>query len=190
MRNARALAWLLNWYRQSELEGALLLGRMVRVTDDPYVIAELTRHAADEARHAWLWQRAIAELGLASVRILRSYQSFYVTEGAMPQRLAEVLALTHVFERRVDIEFTEQIREGDFPEPAVRTFKALLHDEQRHLSWIAEWLASQTGAPPLVARFSEIDRRVSTGLRPFREHLWDVPGLGEELEEAHVLTAH
>ena len=35
MRDRRALAWLLNWYRQSELEGALLLGRMVRYADDP-----------------------------------------------------------------------------------------------------------------------------------------------------------
>jgi hypothetical protein len=190
MRNVRALAWLLNWYRQSELEGALLLGRMVRLTDDPCLIAELTRHAADEARHAWLWQRAIAALGLPSVRILRSYQSFYVTEGVMPQRLTEVLALTHVFERRVDIEFAEQVRDRDFPEPAVRTFKALLHDEQRHLSWIAEWLARQADAPPLIERYSEIDRRVSTSLRPFRERLWDVPGLGEELKEAYVLAAH
>jgi rubrerythrin len=188
MHDSKALAWLLNWYRQSELDGALLLGRMVRVSDDPYVIAELTRHAADEARHAWLWQRAIAQLGLPSVRILRSYQSFYSAEGVMPQRLGEVLALTHVFERRVDVEFAEQVRDGDFPEPAVRTFKALLHDEQRHLSWIAQWLAEHADCGPLVDRYSEIDRTVAARLRPFRDRLWDVPGLGEELKEAYVLT--
>jgi rubrerythrin len=188
MRNARALAWLLNWYRQSELEGALLLGRMVRVADDPYLIAELTRHAADEARHAWLWQRTITQLGLPSVRILRSYQSFYVAEGVMPQRIGEVLALTHVFERRVDLEFAEQLRSGDFAEPVLRTFKALLHDEQRHLSWVAQWLARQPNVLPTVERYSDIDRTVSTRLRPFRDRLWDVPGLGEEPKEAYVLT--
>jgi hypothetical protein len=188
MRNSRALAWLLNWYRQSELEGALVLGRMVRVADDPYVIAELTRHAADEARHAWLWQRTIAQLGLPSVRILQSYQSFYGGEGAVPQRLEEVMALTHVFERRVDIEFAEQIRSGDFPEPALRTFTALLHDEQRHLGWIGNWLADHQDLNPLVNWYTEVDRVVATRLRPFRDRLWEVPGLGEELEEAYVLT--
>jgi hypothetical protein len=190
MRDERGLAWLLNWYRQSELEGALLLGRMVRIADDPYVIGELTRHAADEARHAWLWQRAIAELGLPSVRIFRSYQSFYVAEGVMPQGLGAVLALTHVFERRVDIEFAEQVREGDFPAPALRTFKALLLDEQRHLSWIAKWLTRQPDAGPLIERYTEIDRTVSTRLRRFRDRLWEIPGLGEELKEAYVPSAH
>ena len=28
--NLRSLTWKLNWYRQSELEGALLLGKMIR----------------------------------------------------------------------------------------------------------------------------------------------------------------
>ena len=186
MRDRRALAWLLNWYRQSELEGALLLGRMVRVAEDPYVITELTRHAADEARHAWLWQRTIVQLDLPSVRILRSYQSFYAVEGVVPHRLPEVLALTHVFERRVDVEFAEQLRHGDFPRPAVRTFEALLHDEQRHLSWIAAWLAAHPQVSPLIDRYSEVDRIVALRLRPFGDRLWDVPGLGEELTEAYA----
>ncbi len=37
MQNPRNLAWRLSWYRQSELEGALLLGRMVRQASDPYL---------------------------------------------------------------------------------------------------------------------------------------------------------
>ena len=183
MRDRRAAAWLLNWYRQSELEGALLLGRMVKHADDPQTIADLTRHAADEARHAWLWQRTIAQLGLPAVRILRSYQSFYADDGVMPQRLAEVLALTHVFERRVDIEFGEQLNDPDLPEAASRTFKALLRDEQRHLGWIAGWLRARPELEPLVARYTDVDRRVSERLRPFRDRLWDVPGLGQEIEE-------
>ena len=153
MPNRRALAWLLNWYRQSELEGALLLGRMVRHAQDPFVVGQLTRHAADEARHAWLWQRTITQLNLPAVRILRSYQSFYAEGGVMPQALAEVLALTHVFERRVDVEFSEQLVDARLPEPV---------------------LESYTG----------VDRQVASRLRACRDHLWDVPGLGEELEEA------
>jgi len=181
MPDPRALAWLLNWYRQSELDGALLLGRMVRHARDATVLAELTRHAADEARHAWLWQRTIGELNLAPVRIFRGYQSFYVDEGVTPQHMSEVLALTHVFEQRVDREFADQLTRRGLPDPVVRTFKALLRDEQRHLGWIAAWLASHPETDDLVARYRDVDSRVAERLRPFHDHLWDVPGLGEEL---------
>jgi len=184
VRDPRALAWRLNWYRQSELEGALLLGRMVRHADDPVVIGELTRHAADEARHAWLWERAIVASGIEHVRILRSYQSFYADEGVVPQRLAEVLALTHVFERRVDREFGEEILDAGLPRAVAQTFKALLRDEQRHLGWIAEWLRARPELQPVVVEYAEVDRRVAARLRPFRDRLWDLPGLGEELQGA------
>jgi tRNA isopentenyl-2-thiomethyl-A-37 hydroxylase MiaE len=186
MRDPRALAWLLNWYRQSELEGALLLGRMVRHAQDPALLAELTRHAADEARHAWLWQRTIAQLDLAAIRIDRSYQSFYVADGVMPQTLADVLALTHVFERRVDVEFAEQLGDPDLPEVVRRTFRALLRDEQRHLGWIGAWLQERPEPRLLVDRYSEVDRVVARRLRPFRDCLWTVPGLGTELEAPDV----
>jgi rubrerythrin len=190
MRNRRALAWLLNWYRQSELEGALLLGRMVRHAPDPFVVAQLTRHAADEARHAWLWQRTITQLDLPAVRILRSYQSFYGEGGVMPQALGEVLALTHVFERRVDLEFSEQLADANLPEPVLRTFRALLRDEQRHLDWIATWLRARPELQPQLAAYTSVDREVAGRLRAFRDRLWDVPGLGEELEGAtHVCNA-
>ena len=182
MRSRRALAWLLNWYRQSELEGALLLGRMVRHTTDAVVIAELTRHAADEARHAWLWQQTIAQLDLDAVRILRSYQSFYSDDGVVPQSLGDVLALTHVFEQRVDREFTEQLGDSDLPEPMRRTFRALLRDEQRHLDWIARWLAEQPSLHATLELYKEVDRATAARLRPFRDRLWEVPGLGEELK--------
>lgn len=181
MRDRRALSWLLNWYRQSELEGALLLGRMVRHADDPAVVSELTRHAADEARHAWLWQRTIAQLDLQPVRIFRSYQSFYGEEGVMPQRLADVLALTHIFERRVDREFSEQIRDAELPDSVLRTFRALLRDEQRHLDWIAAWLRARPELQTTVDELIDVDRQVAARLRPFRDCLWEVRGLGEEL---------
>ena len=183
MPDRRELSWLLNWYRQSELEGALLLGRMCRHAQDGTVLFELTRHAADEARHAWLWQRTIEELGLAPVRIFRSYQSFYADEGIVPQRMPEVLALTHIFEQRVDREFGEQLASGRFAEPIARTFKALLRDEQRHLDWIAAWLTAHPETRGILTHYRDVDNRVADRLRPFHDRLWDVPGLGEELLE-------
>ena len=63
----RNLKWKLNWYRQSELEGALLLGRLVGGVDDGELAAKLTKHAADEARHSQLWAEAIRAAGLGHV---------------------------------------------------------------------------------------------------------------------------
>ena len=108
----RSVSWRLNWYRQSELEGALLLGRMVRRVRDPYLVGRLTRHCADEARHAWLWTRTLETLGIFHVRIHRTYQSFYLDEISTPRAITEVLALTHVFEHRVHRHFTDELAGG------------------------------------------------------------------------------
>ncbi len=82
----RNLSWKLNWFRQSELEGALLLGRMVGTVDDPDLIQRLTRHCAEEAEHSRLWADAIAQLDLPAIRIFRSYQSFYLRYAGPPAR--------------------------------------------------------------------------------------------------------
>ena len=181
MRERRSLAWRLNWYRHSELEGAMLLGRITRHASDPYLVHQLTRHAAEEARHAWLWARAIDAAGLPTVRIYRSYQSFYREELALPRSLCEVLALTHVFEQRVERQFTEELSRPELPDPVRRAFGVMLHDEARHLRWIGDWFAKQPLAAAVLDRYRAADERVVRRLMPFRERLWEVSGLGEEL---------
>ena len=181
MQNLRNLAWRLSWYRQSELEGALLLGRMVRQASDPYLIARLTRHCADEARHAWLWERTLARLDLVAVRIFRSYQSLYLDHAGAPASLEDVLAMTHVFEHRVHHRFAEELRQPGLPEPARRTFSTLLRDEQGHLDWVGKWLGARPGAASALRRYRDADERVYRQLAPYGERVWDIPGLGEEL---------
>src|SRR5262249_36003732 len=163
----RSLTWKLNWYRQSELEGALLLGKMVRAVDSGRLITLLTRHCADEAKHACLWADALSRLDLPAVRILRSYQSFYAERGAVPADIAEVLALTHVFERRVWRQFQKELNEPDFPTPVRDTLQILLNDERQHLDWVAEWLRDRPEAAGLIERFSRIDDEVYAYLEPF-----------------------
>jgi tRNA isopentenyl-2-thiomethyl-A-37 hydroxylase MiaE len=169
-----------NWYRHSELEGSILLGRFIRQATDPYLVRELTRHAAEEARHAWVWTRAIDAAGLPTVRIYRSYQSFYRDELAPPRSLLEVLALTHVFEQRVERRFTDELSRPGVPEPIRRAFSQMLRDEQHHLHWIGQWLARQSDAGIVLDRYRAADERVARRLTPFSERLWDVSGLGEE----------
>ena len=189
MDSRRNLAWKLNWYRHSELEGSLLLGRMVRQAEDSELIASLTRHCADEARHAWLWSRTIVELDLPPVQIFRSYQSFYLHDGGAPATLCEVLALTHIFEQRVDREFRRELRDPDLPEVAARTFRALVADEQDHLDWVARWLADRAEGAEVLERYRQIDRQVYAGIAPYLDRVYDIPGLGRELtakETIHV----
>ena len=176
----RSLYWRLNWYRQSELDGALLLGRLSRHVSDPYLVHQLIQHCADEARHALLWSRVLRVLDLPVVRIRRPYQSFYAEEGAAPRTLVETLALTHIFEQRVQEHFTSELADRSCPRVARCAFQAMLRDERRHLDWIARWLAERPEAAPILTRYRRADERIAARLTPFRERLWDIAGLGEE----------
>jgi hypothetical protein len=179
MHDRRNLAWKLNWYRQSELDGALLLGRLVRQAREPYLVQQLTRHCADEARHSWLWQRTIIRLGLPTLGIARSYQSFYLDEIRAPRSLCETLALTHIFEHRVHRQFTEDLAEPGLPDEARRTFGALLGDEKVHLDWIARWLDTRADAEAMLTRYREADERVYRRLVAYRHCIWEIDGLAD-----------
>lgn len=177
--NSRALAWRLHWYRQSELEGALLLGRMVRLASDEQLCLRLTQHCADEARHSLLWSRTIERLRLPYVRIFRSYQSFY---GHVPTTLAEVLAFTQIFERRVHKQFLAEEARADMPEEARRTFRVMIEDEKDHLNWVRDWLRTRPGSEALLRKYEAIDRQVYSQIEPYTNRLWEVEGLGRESE--------
>jgi hypothetical protein len=181
MESQRNLRWKLNWYRQSELEGALLLGRLIRHATAPELIAQLTQHCADEARHALLWQRTLDALHLPAVRVFRSYQSFYQDETEPPTTAVEILALTHIFEQRVHRRFTEESKQPGVPQVVLRTYSAMLRDEQGHLDWVSRWLARCDDAAKHLERYRLADERVYRRLAPYANRIWDIPGLGEEI---------
>ena len=183
MQARRNLYWRLNWYRQSELEGALLLGRLIRRCPDAALIHRLTEHCADEARHAFMWSRTLCALNMPLVRIYRPYQSFYAEALSPPRTLLDVLALTNVFEHRVHAHFTGELADPEWPEAARRTFRAMLRDERRHLDWVGKWLATQPQAASVLTRIRQADERIVAELTPYRDRLWDVPGLGDEGED-------
>lgn len=183
----RNLTWKLNWYRQSELEGSLLLGRMVGTVEDHDLIARLTRHAAEEAEHSRIWADVIEELELPGVRIFRSYQSFYLRHGGAPATLVDVLAFTHIFEQRVHRRFHEELRRPDTPASAGFAFHRMIEDEKDHLAWVAAWLGAQPEARAALGRYAAIDREVFAELQPFEHRLWEIPGLGRECAPADSL---
>jgi len=174
----RNLAWKYNWWRQSEMEGSLLLGRMVGTVDVGAFAARLTRHCAEEAEHSRIWSDVIQELGLPHVRIFRSYQSFYIQHGGTPRSLLEVLSFTQIFERRVHARFHQELNNPDTPEPARLAYRRMMDDEKDHLSWVAAWLREQAGAEDCLDHYRIIDELVFAELEPFAECLWEIPKLG------------
>ena len=176
----RAQAWKINWYRQSELEDAMLLGRVVRQADDPYLISKLVKHAADEARHAAVWQDVLERLNFPTIRIFRSYQSFYTQHITVPASITEVLALTHIFEQRVWRQFDQELRDEKTPAIMRQTIEHLHQDESGHLGWVGRYLAEQIDGQKLIAAYRCVDEKVYAELAPFEQRLWDVPGLGTE----------
>jgi len=178
--NTRNLAWKLGWYRQSELDGALLLGRMVGQSDDPYMIERLTRHCAEEAEHSRLWEEVIRELELPHIAIRRSFQSFYMRRTAPPASLLEVLCFTQIFERRVHKRFIAEAADPGTPEAARRAFLRMIEDEKDHLGWVARWLNNRPGALPCLARFQTADQAVAHELLPYEHRIHDIPDLGKE----------
>jgi hypothetical protein len=177
----RNLAWKLNWYRQSELEGSLLLGRMVRVAGHGDLIARLMKHCADEARHGQMWSACIQEIGLPYIRIHRGYQSLFLEHGASPSSLTEVLAFTQIFERRVHKRFSDELDAPGLPGVVRTTFEVMIHDEKDHLEWVYNWLKPLPEAPALLNKYIAIDNALYHQLLPYTDRLWDIPGLGEEL---------
>jgi hypothetical protein len=181
----RNLAWKLNWWRQSELEGSLLLGRMVSLADSSDLCLRLTKHCAEEAVHSRMWAEVLAELELPHIHIHRSYQSFFLHHTGMPQSLLDVLAFTQVFERRVDQRFRQECRNPETPLLARSAYARMIADERGHLAWVADWLAQQPGAHEALERFEIADRKVFAELTPYEHCMWKIADLGSEpLEDA------
>ena len=167
---------LLNFYRASELQGGLILGRLVEHVRDPELIVRLTEHAAEEVMHAQLWTETIVAVGGRPRPTSDTYQSRYAAVIGTPTSLVEVLALTQVFERGVYRHFVQHLHRPDTHPSVQATLRRMLDDERGHLSWVQQWLARQTGArraaiPTLMRRYTAVDARIHAELR--RDYEWD-----------------
>jgi rubrerythrin len=163
--------WLLSYYRTSEIQGALFFGRLARLIRDERVQADMTAQFADEARHADLFTRCLHECGTSALALPRAYQDAYLEAAGIPANLVDVLALTHVFERRVMRCYAEHLRRDDAL-PAVRaTLRAIMTDERQHVRWThdaLERLRSVHGAAAVdesLARHVRADGEVHDAAR-------------------------
>jgi hypothetical protein len=144
--------WVLNFYRNSELHGALLMGRLARTVADDHVLVHATRHCATEARHAAMLSETIASLGGRIDPRVETVQQHYSAKGGVPAALVDLLVLSEVLERRVLATYRAHVARHDVHPEVERTLRAILREmeEEDHGaggSWIERALDSQ---PPEV----------------------------------------
>src|SRR5258708_16181276 len=86
--------WVLNFYRNSELQGALLMGRLARTLTDSDLLVHVTRHCATEARHATILSETIASLGGSIDPHVTTVQEHYSPKARLPPPLIHPLVLS------------------------------------------------------------------------------------------------
>jgi len=168
--------WILSYYRESELAGGLVMGRLARETDDDDLRVHLTEHCAEEAHHAWLWTQTILKVGGTPKRVAETYQTRYYAEIGMPASLLEILTLTQVFERRVIRHFRAHLKWPDVHPAVAETLHKMIEDEVGHISWVKDRLdryAAEKGASIVadtMRRFTEVDERVYEAAMRYRDN--------------------
>jgi len=87
---------IFSFYRDAELRGARLLFNMFGHLQDADSQLKLSKHLADETRHAWLWTRRIADLGGAPLMLADGYQRRLGARLGIAKGIVELLGLTAV----------------------------------------------------------------------------------------------
>jgi bacterioferritin (cytochrome b1) len=161
--------WLLNLYRNSELHGALLMGRLARSVTSPDVLVGATRHCATEAHHAALLTEVIVKLGGAIDPSTETIQMHYSHDGGIPKNMVDLLVLSEILEARVLMSYREHLQRSDV-HPNVRgILRRIIEDEEAHSGengWAEQLIA---GMPPeqvaaTRAKWRDIDEKVAEQL--------------------------
>jgi hypothetical protein len=164
--------WLLNLYRNSELHGALLMGRLARTVSDDWLLVEMTGHCATEARHAAMLSRTIAAAGGRLDTSVAPIQEHYAAAGGVPGNLLEILVLSEVLERRVRDSYNHHLaREQPHP-AAAETLSAIVAEMEakhgaEHAGWIDTALSRMNSEQIEEARrkWQRVDQGVAARLR-------------------------
>lgn len=132
--------WILSFYRNSEITGALFFGRLAQYVPNAEIRNDLTKHFADESQHAWHWTKCLEDLGQTPVRVADAYQDRYFEAAGAPVNLMEIMAVTQVFEIRVIKQYNRHMHAPNTHPLVKETFKKIMLDEAWHVKWIGEAL--------------------------------------------------
>ncbi len=143
---------IFSFYRDAELRGARLLLNLHAHLRDPDSQVKLTRHLADETRHAWLWTRRIAQLGKFPVAISDGYQRRLGARIGVPRDPLELLALTIIAETRALGRYRSHAMLPDLDPVTADVLEAVTGDETWHLAWVEQKMNE------IAARKGEVER--------------------------------
>lgn len=182
--------WLLSFYRESEISGALFFGRIARTVRPGPLQADITRHFADEANHASYWNDCIRELGRDPLKLRTAYQDRYLEAAGVPANLMEVLAITHVFEKRVIGQYRRHLTFDGTPGPVRATLQRIMAEERWHIRYVRAALddfsirLGQDCVDEALRRFTHADQVVyERALEEYGEH---AAFLGADLDGAQA----
>ncbi|HUA32300.1 MAG TPA: ferritin-like domain-containing protein [Candidatus Binataceae bacterium] len=147
-----------SFYRDAELRGARLLLALTRLMHDPDAQAKLTRHLADETRHALLWSERIAQLGGTPIEVADGYQRRLHAKIGVPTDLVEIFALTLITEERAQSRYLAHAAMKDVDPVTAELLADVARDEEWHLQWITaklNQLATQRDDNARLARTLE-----------------------------------
>jgi hypothetical protein len=161
--------WLLNLYRNSELHGALLMGRIARSVSTPEVLVGSTRHCATEAKHAAMFTELLASLGGIIDPSADAIQTHYSRDGGIPKELIDLLVLSEILEARVLTSYREHLERTDVHPQIRRTLEAIIKEEEAHSGdqgWAEHWLATLPEDRVTVAKekWEKVDQKVAADL--------------------------
>jgi bacterioferritin (cytochrome b1) len=158
---------IFSFYRDAELRGARLLFNMLGHLKDADSQLKMSKHLADETRHAWLWTRRIADLGGTPVTVPDGYQRRIGLRTGVPRGVVEVLGLTVVVEERAQSRYMAHAALPNVDDATREVLKAVTEDETWHLSWIEKKMrevarreGGEEKADEILSRYREIDREV------------------------------
>jgi len=159
-------AAVLNLIRASEVRGAVDLGAAVEVITDPELTLAMARHAADEARHAYLLTRRMQQLGAApwrlpievdrteswsARRVGRDSKFVYHDRGRYSdEEMVESVVLIHLLEADALPKVRANFESLDQDPDSQAVMGSILKDEVRHVAYLTDWIAR------LERRFSRL----------------------------------
>jgi bacterioferritin (cytochrome b1) len=158
---------IFSFYRDAELRGARLLFNLIGHLKEADAQLKLSRHLADETRHAWLWTKRISDLGGNPVIVSDGYQRRLGLRTGVPKDVIDLLALTVVVEERARSRYTTHAELPNVDPETLEVLQAVTEDESWHLAWIERKMreiATAQGKPEraeqALERYRAIDREV------------------------------
>jgi bacterioferritin (cytochrome b1) len=157
---------IFSFYRDAELRGARLLFNLIGHLKDGDSQLKMSKHLADETRHAWLWTRRIADLGASPVMVTDGYQRRLGMKTGVPKTVVELLGLTVVVEERAQSRYMAHAALPNVDPETLEVLKSVTEDESWHLSWIEKKMRDMAGpqsngqADEILNRYRAIDREV------------------------------